>query len=66
MAQSFNNLRVGKKFRLTNFGEQYEFEIEEILSDGNCELKDINTLEKYRLFDLISFGKGDDFDVESL
>ncbi|MBO6496799.1 hypothetical protein [Roseivirga sp.] len=66
MAKSFNNLRVGKKFRLTNFGEEYEFEIEEIMADGDCQLKDINTLEKYRLFDLISFGKGGDFEIESL
>ena len=66
MAKSFNNLRVGKKFRLTNFGEEYEFVIEEIMADGDCRLKDINTLEKYRLFDLISFGKGGDFEIESL
>ncbi len=66
MAQSFNNLRVGKTFKLTNFGETYEFEILEILADGDCQLKDINTLEKYRLFDLICLGKGDDFDIESL
>lgn len=66
MAQSFNNLRVGKNFKLTNFGEKYEFEILEIFSDGNCQLKDINTLEEYRLFDLILFGKGEDFDIEQL
>jgi len=66
MAKSFNNLRVGKKFRLTNFGEKYEFEIEEILADGDCYLKDVNTLEKYRLFDLIGLGKGEDFEIESL
>lgn len=65
MAKSFNNLRVGKKFKLTNFGEEYEFEIEEILADGDCHLKDVNTLEKYRLFDLIGLGKGEDFDIES-
>jgi|TARA_B100000965_G_scaffold406709_1_gene447443 hypothetical protein len=66
VAYSFNNLRVGKKFKLTNFGEQYEFEILEIMADGDCLLKDINTLEKYRLYTLISFGKGADFNVESL
>lgn len=66
MAQSFNNLRVGKNFKLTNFGEKYEFEILEIFSDGNCQLKDINTLEEYSLFDLILFGKGEDFDIELL
>ena len=63
MARSFNNLRVGKRFKLTNFGEQYEFEILEIMADGDCRLKDIHTLEHYTLFNLIGLGKGDDFDL---
>ena len=66
MAQSFNNLRVGKTFRLTNFGESFEFEILEIMGDGDCKLKDVNTLEGYTLYGLIAFGKGEDFDVSEL
>lgn len=66
MAKSFNNLRVGKQFRLTNFGEIFEFEILEILADGNCKLKDIHTLEFYDLNSLILYGKGEDFDVSEL
>lgn len=66
MASSFNNLRVGKKFRLINFGESFEFEVLEIMSDGNCQLKDIYTLENYSLYDLIRYGKGTDFDVNDL
>lgn len=66
MASSFNNLRVGKKFRLINFGESFEFEVLEIMSDGDCQLKDIYTLENYTLFDLIRYGKGSDFDVSDL
>ena len=63
MAKSFNNLRVGKKFRLTNFGEVSEFEVMEIMGNGDCRLRDIHTLEHYRLYELIAFGKGEDFDV---
>lgn len=66
MASSFNNLRVGKKFQLINFGESFEFEVIEIMSDGDCQLKDIYTLENYCLFDLIRYGKGADFDVKDL
>ncbi len=66
MAKSFNNLRVGKKFRLTNFGESFDFEILEIMGDGDCKLKDVNTLESYNLYELIAFGKGEDFDVSEL
>ncbi len=63
MSKSFNNLRVGKKFRLTNFGEVSDFEVVEILGNGDCRLKDIHTLENYKLFDLIRYGKGEDFEV---
>ena len=63
MAKSFNNLRVGKKFKLTNFGEVSEFEVMEIMGNGDCRLRDIHTLEHYRLYELIAFGRGEDFDV---
>ncbi len=66
MAKSFNNLRVGKKFRLINFGESFDFEILEIMGDGDCQLKDVYTLETYTLYGLIAFGKGEDFDVSEL
>ena len=66
MAKSFNNLRVGKRFRLTNFGESFEFEVLEILSDGDCQLKDLSTLEMYNLYNLIAFGKGEDFDLDEI
>ena len=63
MAKSFNNLRVGKRFELTNYGESFEFEVMEIMSNGDFKLKDINTLEPYSLFELIGLGKGNDFDI---
>lgn len=66
MANSFNNLRVGKRFRLVNFGETFDFEVMEIMSDGDCELKDVFTLETYSLFDLVRYGKGSDFDVSDI
>lgn len=66
MAKSFNNLRVGKTFKLVNFSESFEFEVLEIMGDGDCKLKDIHTLESYSLFDLIRYGKGEDFDISEL
>ena len=66
MSKSFNNLRVGKRFRLINFGEISEFEVVEILSNGDCLLKDIYTLEPYKLYDLIGLGKGEDFEIEDI
>jgi hypothetical protein len=63
---SFDVLRTGKKYRLTNHGESHEFVIEQILSNGDFKVKDLNTLEKYLMNDLIKYGKGKDFLLEDL
>jgi hypothetical protein len=63
---SFDVLRTGKKYRLVNFGESHEFVIENILANGDFKVKDLLTLERYRLKELITYGKGDDFLLEEL
>ncbi len=63
---SFDVLRVGKKYRLVNFGDTYEFEIERILTNGDFKVKDLLTLERYMLKDTIKFGKGKDFEIRDL
>ncbi len=63
---SFDVLRVGKKYRLTNHGEHYEFIIESILANGDFKVKDIHTLERYLLKDTLKFGIGNDFRLDDL
>jgi hypothetical protein len=63
---SLDVLRNGKKYSLVNFGDRYEFIIENILGNGDFKLKDLHTLEKYNLKDLIKFGKGQDFEIRDL
>ena len=63
---SFDVLRVGKKYRLINFRDQYDFSIEEILGGENFRLKDVHTLEIMFMKDLIKFGKGKDFEIREL
>jgi len=63
---SFDVLRVGKKYRLINFGDTYEFEIERILVNGDFKVKDIHTLERYLLKDTIKFGQGKDFEIREI
>ena len=65
MPMSFNALRVGKKYRLVNYGETSEFTVEKI-KDEQIEVKDIHTTENYTLHDLIKFGKGKDYDLLEL
>ncbi|MFN7189247.1 MAG: hypothetical protein ACK5V5_02575 [Cyclobacteriaceae bacterium] len=62
---AFDVLRVGKKYRLINYGERYEFEILKILV-GDFELKDLHTLERYRMSELIRFGRGSDFEIREV
>jgi len=63
---SFGALRVGKKYYLINFGDRYEFQLETIQSNGDFKVKDLNTLERYTIKDLIKFGKGKDFEIREL
>ena len=63
---SFDVLRTGKKYRLINFGEEHEFIIENILGNGDFKVKDLLTLERYQLKELIKYGKGKDFLLEAL
>lgn len=63
---SFDVLRTGKKYRLTNFRETHDFIVESVLANGDFKVKDLLTLEQYRLKDLIAYGKGQDFRLEEL
>lgn len=61
---SIEVLRVGKKYRLINFGEKHEFEIEARLGSNDFKVKDLLTLERYRLKELMAYGQGPDFEIE--
>lgn len=63
---SFDVLRVGKRYRLVNYGDKYEFIIESITAGGDFNVKDLLTLERFRLKDVIKFGKGKDFEIREI
>jgi hypothetical protein len=63
---AFDVLRVGKKYKLINYGEVNEFVVEHILGNGDFKVKNIHTLERYLLKDLIKFGQGKDFEIREL
>ena len=63
---ALSSLRVGKKYKLTNFGDSNEFVIERVLGSNDFAVKDLLTLERYRLKDLYKFGKGKDFEIWEL
>lgn len=63
---SFNIIRVGKRYRLVNFGETNTFEVLEINKDEDSVVRSIDTLETYNLMELVRYGKGEDFDFEEI
>lgn len=63
---SFDVMRTGKKYRLVNYGETHEFVVENILPNGDFKVKDLLTLERYRLRELIAYGQGKDFLLEEI
>ena len=66
MALAFSSLRVGKKYKATNYGEAFHFELMRILEADDFLLKDILTMEKFLMSDIIRFGKGPDFDLREI
>ncbi len=66
LTMSLDNLRVGKHYRLLNYGEASEFEVLEVLEDGDFRVKDLLSLDEYRLSKLVEYGTSDDFDIEEL
>ncbi|MCE2994199.1 MAG: hypothetical protein ACK5RG_19435 [Cyclobacteriaceae bacterium] len=63
---SFASLRAGRKYYLINYGDRYEFELETVLSNEDFRVKDLHTLERYTISDLLKFGKGKDFEIREL
>ncbi len=62
---AFSSLRTGKKYELTNFGEQFQFQITKMLP-RDFALKDLHTLEEYKMSDLTRFGTGEDFEIQEI
>ena len=65
LTMSFDNLRVGKRYRLTNYGDVSEFAVLEVLEEDFL-LKDLLSLDTYYLSKLVEYGTSDDFDIEEL
>ncbi len=66
MSLSLDVLRVGKQYRLINYGDRHDFIIERILAKGDFAVKDIHTLERYQLKEIFKYGKGKDFEIQDL
>ncbi|MGB3585989.1 MAG: hypothetical protein WBA23_05595 [Tunicatimonas sp.] len=66
MTMSFDNIRIGKKYYLYNYGEESRFEVLENLGDENYRIKDLISLDVYELQELVKYGTSDDFKLEEI
>ncbi|MEQ9437612.1 MAG: hypothetical protein RIG62_01145 [Cyclobacteriaceae bacterium] len=63
MTMSFDNIRVGKRYYLYNYGEESRFKVLEALEKENFRVKDLVSLDIYELQDLVKYGTSDDFEL---
>lgn len=66
MSISPNVFRTGKKYRLINHGDTFEFTIEKFIGENDYQLKDIHTLEEYLFSELVQYGMSKDFSLEEM
>lgn len=66
MHPSFNILRVGKRFRMINLGDEYDFIVMKVTTQGEYTVKDLYSLEEYILDDVLKYGVGKDFSLIEL
>lgn len=59
-------IRIGRKYRLINNGDQTDFEVLEKLSEGNFLIKDLTSLDVYEFERLVQFGRGRDYVLDEL
>ncbi len=63
---SIDNLRVGKSYFLRNYQETASFMVLEASGEKDFVVKDLLTLEIYKLSHLIRYGIGNDFELREL
>lgn len=66
MNASFDIIRTGKHYLIINFGEEWRFEVLEIMANGDFRIRMIDTLEEQFLGELIAYGQGPDFTFDEL
>lgn len=63
---AYSSMRVGKRYRLINYGEKTEFILKEVFPRDEYRLQEINSLEELYMSDLVKYGKGEDFELREI
>ncbi len=66
MPLALDNIRVGRVYRLVNYGEIRYLQAMERIGRENFKVKDLDTLELYDLEELLQWGIGKDYDLDEV
>ncbi|MEX0883996.1 MAG: hypothetical protein WD398_00070 [Cyclobacteriaceae bacterium] len=66
MPLAIDNIRVGRVYRLVNYGEIRYLQVLERIGRENFKMKDLDTLELYDLKELLQWGIGKDYDLDEV
>lgn len=66
MPIAVNNIRVGHRYRIKNYGDTMRFEVVEVLSEHNFKARDVETLEYFTYEEVLRYGRGKDYELEEL
>ena len=66
MPLAIDNIRVGRVYKLVNYGEIRFLEAMERTGRENFKMKDLDTLEYYEIEELLRWGKGKDYDLDEV
>lgn len=66
MPLALDNLRVGRSYKMVNYGEERQFTVLSRLSGRNFKVKDLATLEIYEIEELLRWGIGPDYDLDEV
>ena len=66
MPLAIDNIRVGRVYKLINYGEIRFLEAMERTGRENFKMKDLATLEYYEIEELLRWGRGKDYDLDEV
>jgi hypothetical protein len=63
---AFSSLRVGRRYKIENYREEFNLQLMEILHPQDFLFKSVDSLEPILMSEIIQFGKGEDFVISEV
>ena len=66
MPLALSSLQTGHSYIIKNYGEEVEFQVVDIRSDGEVQVRNKYSMEIFLLSEITRYGKGKDYDLQEL